>query len=272
MNGINLFLDSNHITKGNAFKAVQQITELKLSVGSLNYYINEALDIDEEREQGFTLPKIEDAETAKRILAFMAQTAIPKRIEKFDLKTYNVFRARANLPSVSFECVDSDEEMNYDTNAESPGSSETVVNPSPAISAKTNPATVLEETNEIADTAGLSEPDSLPIASPAMTEGESSSTLASTVPAVVNSSIETSPIEFSIGPVTPVEKIVAEVTEVKKSGRGRKSDPNSAVNVAKRLYSEASDKSRDAILKLFQEKLGLESGTAMTYYYIARKG
>lgn len=239
MNGINLLLDSNHISKGNAFKAAQQITALNLSIGSLNYYISQALDIEAETEQGFQLPKIEDAETAKRILAYMAQTAIPKKVEKFDLKAYNVFLARVGLPVISFEPID-DEHVAMSFTPSFP-------NPPP------------EE-----DFAFDSEPD---VAASEPVEAEEQ---------VIQPVIEQSPIVFDIEPPTAIEVAASEalappVSTDKKAGRGRRSDPNSAVNVAKRLYAESADKSRDAILKLFQEKLGLESGTAMTYYYIARK-
>lgn len=96
-------------------------------------------------------------------------------------------------------------------------------------------------------------------------------------------------IQFDIGEPTIIEQVVREqtvkpkktvhppvqkkVTTVKKtgSGRGRKYDANSAQHVAKRIYDEASDKNRDNILKLFADKLGLNPGTAMTYYYMARK-
>lgn len=83
---------------------------------------------------------------------------------------------------------------------------------------------------------------------------------------------------------TPIESIVDVVKEhITKNtitpdapstggGRGRKFNPNSAQNVAKRMYAEAVDKSRDAIVKLFMETLNLPQGTATTYYYNARKG
>ena len=53
--------------------------------------------------------------------------------------------------------------------------------------------------------------------------------------------------------------------------RNRKVDPNSNLQRAKVLYNGTADKSRDAILTLFQTELGIEAGTAMTYYYLARK-
>jgi len=65
-------------------------------------------------------------------------------------------------------------------------------------------------------------------------------------------------------------KPIVEVAEKKK--RTRRIDPNSNLQRAKNLYQSVPDKSRDAILDLFKTVLGLDGGTAMTYYYIARKG
>lgn len=71
--------------------------------------------------------------------------------------------------------------------------------------------------------------------------------------------------------VTVKPPAIPEIANVEKGKRGRKADPNSNLAVAKRLYAEAADKTRDVIVELFKEKLGLNHGTATTYYYLARK-
>lgn len=57
-----------------------------------------------------------------------------------------------------------------------------------------------------------------------------------------------------------------------KRTRNRKANPNSNLSRAKALYSNAVDKSRDAIVALYVKELGIEQGTATTYYYLAKKG
>lgn len=57
-----------------------------------------------------------------------------------------------------------------------------------------------------------------------------------------------------------------------KGTRNRKANPNSNLSRAKAFYASVSDKSRDAIVALFQKELGIEQGTATTYYYLAKKG
>lgn len=73
--------------------------------------------------------------------------------------------------------------------------------------------------------------------------------------------------------VEPVKVQVQTAAPVKVKGtRNRKANPNSNLSRAKSLYSDAVDKSRDAIVALYVNELGIEQGTATTYYYLAKKG
>lgn len=73
--------------------------------------------------------------------------------------------------------------------------------------------------------------------------------------------------------VEPAKVQVQTPAPVKVKGtRNRKANPNSNLSRAKSLYSDAVDKSRDAIVALYVNELGIEQGTATTYYYLAKKG
>lgn len=88
------------------------------------------------------------------------------------------------------------------------------------------------------------------------------------------------PVQSTPAPVTIAPKPVAPViTRPKpventpvKGKRNRKANPNSNLSRAKNLYTNSSDKTRDTIVALFQKELGIEQGTATTYYYLAKKG
>ena len=75
--------------------------------------------------------------------------------------------------------------------------------------------------------------------------------------------------------VRMITPIVASVVPSKvitvKATRNRKVSTTSNLSRAKALFSNASNKSRDSIVSLFQKELGIESGTATTYYYLAKK-
>lgn len=62
------------------------------------------------------------------------------------------------------------------------------------------------------------------------------------------------------------------VVKIKKRA-GRKVDPNSKLSIAGRLYANAVDKSRQSIIKLFQEddSLRLEKSIAQAYYGLLNK-
>jgi hypothetical protein len=48
-------------------------------------------------------------------------------------------------------------------------------------------------------------------------------------------------------------------------------DNKSKLRQAYELYSQSSDRTRQTIIKLFQEKLQLSFGTSSTYYHIIKK-
>ena len=67
----------------------------------------------------------------------------------------------------------------------------------------------------------------------------------------------------TIAPVDP---------DAPKRGRGRPSSGDkSAYQQAKELYDEAVDKTKDAVISMLQVALGIQFGSAQTYYYKAKK-
>lgn len=59
-------------------------------------------------------------------------------------------------------------------------------------------------------------------------------------------------------------------TVTHKRGRPRKGEVT-VYSQVKELYNAATDRSKEAMLPLLQEKLGLTAGTAQTYWYKAKK-
>lgn len=196
MHGIHYVLDANHIKHDNIAKAVQAINSLPISLGTVNHFIAETIDLAEDE----TVPKIDDLDQARATLAYIVQTGLKKKVKTFSLDAFEEFKNRA-------------ESMKIET-----------------------PQPVTLYTNRIND---------------------------SHHPAV--SAVERVEKPQVNSPNSPAPVKV-------KGTRNRKANPNSNLSRAKALYSDAVDKSRDAIVALYVKELGIEQGTATTYYYLAKKG
>ena len=66
-------------------------------------------------------------------------------------------------------------------------------------------------------------------------------------------------------PATELTKAVKEKVAKPKKEKATKTE--SKVDIARKLYTEASDKSRGAMIKVFMDNLGMSKAAASTYYY-----
>lgn len=190
MNGIHYILDTYSIKKIDIAKAVQSVNTLNISINTMKHFLAEIVTL----EDGESLPEINDSEKVRKILAYMVQVGLQRKVEKFSLQAFHDFSNRVGL---------------------------TVEKREPEIS-------VQKIIQEIQKSPKIESAEIQPVVKPAIVAQE----------------------------------------QIK---RNRKIDPNSNLSRAKILYQNAIDKSRDSIVQLFQRELGIESGTATTYYYLAKK-
>lgn len=101
MNGIFLAIDANHLDRANAQLAVAAWNKLQLSVGVCNFYINDAVEHDEDER----VPALEDAEIARHVLGLMIHTGIKKKTERFSLAAYNEFVLQASKGKKPIEFI-----------------------------------------------------------------------------------------------------------------------------------------------------------------------
>lgn len=77
----------------------------------------------------------------------------------------------------------------------------------------------------------------------------------------------TEPVTESTDESDLVKAVKEKTKKVAKPKAEKAPKAESKADIARKLYAEAEDKSRAAMIALFQEKLGMSKAAASTYYY-----
>ena len=79
-------------------------------------------------------------------------------------------------------------------------------------------------------------------------------------------SVETEPV-VEAQPEPDLVKAVKAKTAKPVKPKQAKAKAETKADIARKLYAEATDKSRGAMIKVFQDKLGMSKAAASTYFY-----